>query len=195
MAGVHGQLRGPERVLVREGRGQQEGRRQVVDADGEGAGGGAIGGDEEVAAVPEGVREPGAEGGHGDQRAGAGGDGDPGGVHRVAAQEGQDQPRRRHLPEHHRRGVRPDRVPGRRGPVHGAQGARPQEPHRGVHHHLEAQDADQAGGQVVVGLHHQLREARAVRGARRDHPPPPQAPVPRHPSVPARHLQDPIQPG
>jgi hypothetical protein len=80
-AGLHGQLRGPDRVLVREGRGQQARRRQVVDADGEGAVGGAVGRDPQVAAVPEGVREPGAQGGHGHQRPGACGDGDPGGVH------------------------------------------------------------------------------------------------------------------
>ena len=83
-AGVHGQLRGPDRVLVREGRRQQARRRQVVDADGEGTVGGAVGRDPQVAAVPEGVREPGAQGGHGHQRAGARGDGDPGGLHRVA---------------------------------------------------------------------------------------------------------------
>lgn len=105
------------------------------------------------------------------------------------AAEREGEPRRRAVPDHHRRGVRPGRVPVDGGPYVGAQDPGPQGPDRGVGDHLE-QEGSQQGRQVGVGIGRQPGEEGAVRGARADAPAHHQAPVPRHPPVHPRHRQD-----
>jgi hypothetical protein len=108
--------------------------------------------------------------------------------------ERESQPRGRAVPGHHGRGVRPRRLPIDDGPDVGAQDPGPQGPDRGVGHHLEHEGAQQ-GRQVVLGLHRQPGEEGAVRGAGADAAAHPQAQVPRHPPVRARHRKDPREQG
>ncbi|ONM39350.1 Rop guanine nucleotide exchange factor 9 [Zea mays] len=99
---------------------------------------------------------------------------------------------RLHVQDHNRRRLRPQRAPAVRGPVDGAQDRGPQGPDRGLRRHLAPEDQQQA---LVGPRRRQPGEAGGVRGAGADRPAHPQAQVPRHPSVGARHQQDPVQHG
>jgi hypothetical protein len=113
---------------------------------------------------------------------------------RVWLAERESQPRGRAVPNHHRRGVRPGRLPVDGGPDVGAQDPGPQGPDRGVGHHLEQEGAQQ-GRQVLLGLRRQPGEEGAVRGAGADTAAHHQAQVPRNPPVHARHRKDPREQG
>ncbi|PWZ12152.1 Rho guanine nucleotide exchange factor 8 [Zea mays] len=137
---------------------------------------------------PEGAGEPGAQGGHGHQRQLHHGDEHPGHIGRASLGDAlyrvitdvefdpDDFLSTMDLTSEHKILDLKDRI------------------EAGVGHHLEHEGAQQ-GRQVVLGLHRQPGEEGAVRGASAEAAAHPQAQVPRHPPVRARHRKDPREQG